>query len=91
MHHLCILYRFVVSPCEEKSNSTLNWIQYNEKCYYASPDISLQWQSWQSAEAFCKQNGGFLVSIHSLSELRFITTKVSENILFISYSMVLNN
>jgi hypothetical protein len=58
--------------CEEKGDSKLDWFQYNKKCYYPNPTLS----SWQSSEAFCKQNGGFLVSIHSRNELFFLTSRV---------------
>ena len=65
-----------MTECEEKGNSNLPWVQYQQKCYYASSDTSSQYLTWQSADAFCKQNGGFLVSIHSRNELNFITSKV---------------
>ena len=78
---LCLIYLFqiqyLVTECEDKGNSTLPWIQYNEKCYYAtSPDIASERLTWAESEAFCKSNGGFLVSIHNQNELRFITSKV---------------
>ncbi len=65
-----------MTECEDKGNSTLDWVQYREKCYFSSPDKSTEYLTWSSAESFCKKNGGFLVSIHSLNELRFIATKV---------------
>ena len=77
-----------VTDCEEKGNSKLDWYQYNQKCYFPSPDVN----SWQSAEAFCKQNGGFLVSIHNKNELFFLTSKVivlSERISYL-YSKIFN-
>ena len=66
-----------MSECEEKGDSNLPWIQYKEKCYYVTPDVIDQRQSWASAESFCKQNGGFLVSIHTINELNFITSRVT--------------
>jgi len=27
---------FPVTDCENKGNSTLNWVQYIEKCYYSN-------------------------------------------------------
>ena len=74
-----------VTDCEEKGNSNLPWVQYKEKCYYASSDRSSDYLTWQSAEAFCKQNGGFLVSIHSRNELNFISSRVDNN----SFTMIL--
>jgi len=71
-----LIFVDLVTECENKGDSTLAWIQYKEKCYYASPDVQTQWLSWKSAEAVCKSNGGFLVSIHSLNELRFVSSKV---------------
>jgi hypothetical protein len=65
-----------VTECENKGNSTLPWIQYKEKCYYATPDIVLERSTWAAAESFCRKNGGFLLSIHTLNELRFVTSKV---------------
>ena len=74
MNHL---YSTTVTECEVKGDeSDLNWVQYKNKCYYASPNIPSQWQSWHSADTFCKDFGGFLVSIHSLNENRFLTSKV---------------
>ncbi len=67
---------FKVTECKDKGNSILPWVQYGEKCYYASSDSASQYLTWQSAEAYCKQNGGFLVSIHSRNELNFLTSKV---------------
>ena len=69
---------FQVTDCENKGDSNLDWIQYNQKCYYTSPDTVAQYVSWYAAESFCKQNGGFLVSIHSRNELNFISSKVKK-------------
>ena len=69
-------FHLSVSECEDKGNSLLPWIQYKEKCYYASPFVTAERKSWAAAGALCKQNGGFLVSIHTLDELRFILSKV---------------
>jgi hypothetical protein len=66
----------IVTECENKGDSELNWVQYRNKCYYSSPYIESQYLSWQDADSFCKQEGGFLVSIHSLNELQFINSKV---------------
>ena len=70
------------TECEEKGDSNLPWVQYKEKCYYASSDKPSEYLSWQSAESFCKQNGGFLVSIHSVNELRFVLSKVFYFVLY---------
>ena len=51
-------------------------MQYREKCYYTSPDRTTEYQTWQGAESICKKNGGFLVSIHSTNEHRFVSSKV---------------
>ena len=73
-HQICILY--LVSKCEDVGDSKLNWVQYRDKCYYASPSDELDYVSWQKAESFCKENGGFLVSIHDVDELTFILSRV---------------
>jgi hypothetical protein len=67
---------FLVTTCEETGDSKLPWVQYRQKCYYGSSAKENDYLSWQSAESFCKENGGFLVSIHSLNELRFILSRV---------------
>ena len=59
--------------CEDKSGSELNWIQYAGKCYYVSSE---KIETWRTADKFCKNNGGFLVSIHSQSTLNFLKSKV---------------
>jgi hypothetical protein len=56
----------------------LPWIQYKEKCYYATPDVVAERQTWAAAESFCKRNGGFLLSIHTLNELRFVLSSVNK-------------
>jgi hypothetical protein len=61
-----------VTDCEEKGNSNLDWLQYDQKCYYFSSNEL----TWQSAESFCKQNGGFLVSIHNRNENNLISSRV---------------
>ena len=69
---------YLVTKCEDVGDSKLDWVQYREKCYYASPSNELEYLTWQSAESFCKENGGFLVSIHSLNELRFVLSRVCD-------------
>ena len=70
---LCInKFLILASQCDDKGNSTLNWFQYGQKCYY----INTAGFTWQSAERFCNQNGGFLISIHSVNELKFFSTIV---------------
>lgn len=59
----------------------MNWFQYNQKCYFTSANIFSQYLTWRNAEKFCNANGGFLVSIHSISEQRFITSKVNKRFL----------
>ena len=67
-----------VTECEDKGGSSLDWVQYKEKCYYTSQDSPIaNYVSWQEAETFCKRNGGFLVSVHSLNELGFLASKVT--------------
>ena len=81
---------YLVTKCEDVGDSKLDWVQYREKCYYASPSNGLEYLTWQSAESFCKENGGFLVSIHSLNELRFILSRVCDlNSCFIYHSFLL--
>jgi hypothetical protein len=53
---------FPTTECENKGNSTVNWVQYREKCYYTSPNIESLYRTWQSAESFCNTNGGYLAS-----------------------------
>jgi hypothetical protein len=67
---------FKVTECENKEDSDLNWVQYQDKCYYSSTNIESEFRSWQDAERFCNQNGGFLVSIHNQNENRFLSAKV---------------
>ena len=67
-----------MTTCEDKGNSTLNWFQYNQKCYFTSANIFSQYLTWRNAEKFCNNNGGFLVSIHSINEQRFVTSKVNK-------------
>ena len=66
----------IVTECENKGDSELNWIQYRNKCYYSSPYIESQFLSWQDADSFCRQEGGYLVSVHSVTEVQFINSKV---------------
>jgi hypothetical protein len=61
-----------VAECENKGTSSLDWVQYGEKCYYFSNNEL----TWQSAESFCKQNGGFLVSVHSNNEHGLMSSRV---------------
>ena len=61
-----------MTTCEDKGNSNLDWLQYDQKCYYFSTSDA----TWQSAESFCKQNGGFLVSLHNRNENNLIASRV---------------
>ena len=60
-----------VTDCEDKGNSNLDWVQFEQKCYYSSPDVESQWLTWQSAEAVCKRNGGFLGWLRVNFDLHF--------------------
>ena len=86
---LFFLFLIQVTQCENSGDSKINWVQYRDKCYYASPAASLEWLSWSSAEAFCKQEGGFLVSMHSVNDMRFILSRVSIIIFSILLRLIL--
>jgi C-type mannose receptor len=68
----------------------LNWIQYQDKCYWISSGIDDQKLSWFKAKEFCNSNGGYLVSVHSPRELEFVIRQVSCHIKSLVFFYSLN-
>lgn len=53
----------------EKSSPLITWRYYDGYCYVLYQTRGL---SWDTAKSFCKDNGAFLASLHSLDEIDFL-------------------
>lgn len=64
------------SECSNISSSTtLSWRLYQSNCYSAS---SAGTYDYEAGKEFCRRNGGYLTSVHSLDEMRFILNLVGD-------------
>ena len=81
-----------MTTCEQKGNSKLDWLQYDQKCYYFSSTES----TWQSAESLCKQEGGFLVSIQWIETMNSIHSRnennlIASRVIFLKLVIIVSN
>ena len=59
-------------PAGSCSPDNDDWKFFEDRCYYFSPDS----MTWWNAEGHCKENGGYLVSIHDENTNNFIKGQV---------------
>ncbi|XP_052258892.1 macrophage mannose receptor 1-like [Dreissena polymorpha] len=66
-----------VQPTQASAcNNDPNWRLFNGSCYYVSQPRA----SWYDARDFCAQNGGDLMSAHSLQENNFLITLMTSTV-----------
>ena len=62
-----------VAPCP----SNPDWVYSHPYCYFVSGAIGTPVRTWADANSYCMSQGGYLASIHSSTEQKFINTIVS--------------
>uniref|UniRef100_A0A914R0A0 C-type lectin domain-containing protein n=1 Tax=Panagrolaimus davidi TaxID=227884 RepID=A0A914R0A0_9BILA len=80
--YVCAINNLQTTTTTEKSTTSVypscrsNWYYYNEtySCYFYTPETD-----WSSAEEYCQAFEGHLTSIHSQTEMDFITSSVNPN------------